>query len=180
MSKDDLLSIIAYIRTLKPIKNKVPDRQLMMPIAMAYPGKFLQPSVDSNMRPPASDLVKYGMYLVTMADCGTCHSPLTPQGPDMSRMFQGGYTFQLPSNKVTSANITPDSATGIGAWNEERFMNKFVIYREEKSYNYDPGNQNTVMPLSVYAGMTDEDLKAIYAYLRTVPAANNKVEKFPK
>jgi mono/diheme cytochrome c family protein len=114
MAKDDLLSIIAYIRTLKPIKNKVPQRQLMVPISMVYPAKYLQPSVDSNMRPPESDRVKYGEYLVTMADCATCHSPMTKQGPDMSRAFAGGYVFELPSNKVASANITSDSATGIG------------------------------------------------------------------
>lgn len=181
MAKDDLLSIIAYIRTLKPIKNKVPARQLMIPIAMVYPGKFLQPSVDGNVRPPESDQVKYGEYLITFIDCGTCHSPLTPQGPDMSRMYAGGYTFDLgATGKVTSANITPDSATGIGAWTEERFMNKFTLYREEKNYNYDPGKQNTIMPLSEMAGMKDEDLKAIYAYLRTVKPISNKVEKYPK
>ncbi|MEO7924317.1 MAG: c-type cytochrome [Chitinophagaceae bacterium] len=180
MAKEDLMSIIAYIRTLKPIKNKVPDRQLMMPIAMAYPAKFLQPSVDANVRPPESDVANYGHYLITMADCGTCHSPLTPTGPDMSRMYAGGYTFDLGSNKVNSGNITPDSATGIGTWTEERFMNKFTLYREEKSYDYDPGKQNTIMPLSLYAHMKDEDLKAIYAYLRTVKPISNKVEKFPK
>ncbi|MBI5858414.1 MAG: cytochrome C [Sphingobacteriales bacterium] len=181
MAKEDLMSIIAYIKTLKPIKNKVPARQLMMPISMAYPGPALQASVDGNIRPAENDLVKYGGYLANMADCGTCHSPLTPQGPDvMTRKFAGGYTFQLPANKVTSSNITSDSATGIGTWTEERFLNKFIPYREEKGYNYDPGNQNTVMPLSLLAGMTDADLKAIYAYLRTIKPISNKVEKFPK
>lgn len=180
MAKEDLLSIIAYIKTWKPIRNKVPARQLMMPIAMAYPGPALQASVDGNVRPPESDKVQYGGYLATMADCGTCHSPQTPQGPDVNRMFAGGYTFDLGTNKVSSANITPDSTTGIGAWTEERFLNKFTQYREEKSYNYNPGNQNSVMPLSILAGIKDEDLKAIYAYLRTVKPVSNKVEKFPK
>jgi mono/diheme cytochrome c family protein len=181
MAKEDLMSIIAYIKTLKPIKNKVPARQLMMPVSMAYPGPALQPSVDGNIRPPETEQVKYGEYLANMADCGTCHSPLTPQGPDvMTRKFAGGYTFQLPTNKVTSSNITSDSTTGIGTWTEERFLNKFIPYREEKGYNYDPGNQNTVMPLSLLAGMTDADLKAIYAYLKTVKPISNKVEKFPK
>ena len=180
MAKEDLLSIIAYIRTWKPIRNKVPARQLMMPIAMAYPGPALQASIAGNVRPPESDKVQYGGYLATMADCGTCHSPQTPQGPDVSKMFAGGYTFDLGTNKVAAANITSDSATGIGAWTEERFLNKFTQYREEKSYSYDPGNQNSVMPLSVLAGMKDEDLKAIYAYLRTVKPISNKVEKFPK
>jgi mono/diheme cytochrome c family protein len=179
MAKTDLLSIIAYIRTLKPINNAVPARQIFVPIAAVYPGKFLQPTVDSNMAPQASDVVKYGGYLAMVADCGTCHSPLTPQGPDHTRMFAGGYIFDLGSNKVASANITPDS-TGIGNWSEERFMNKFITYRDSSQINRDPGNQNTIMPLSLYAGMKDEDLKAIYAYMRTVQPISNVVEKFPK
>ncbi|HQV54822.1 MAG: cytochrome C [Chitinophagaceae bacterium] len=180
MAKEDLLSIIAYIRTLKPIKNKVAERQLMMPIALAYPGQYLQASVDGNTKPSTGDMVKYGEYLITIADCGTCHSPLTPQGPDLSRMYAGGYTFNMGSNKVQSANITSDTATGIGSWTEERFLNKFHPYLKEESYNFDPGNQNTVMPVIEIAGMKDADLKAIYAYLRTVKPNKNLVEKFPK
>lgn len=181
MAKDDLLCIIAYIKTLKPIKNKVGERQLMMPIAMAYPAKFLQPSVDNNVRPPENDKVKYGEYLITMADCGTCHSPLTPQGPDMSRMYAGGYRFDLgETGIVNSANITPDSASGIGTWTEERFLNKFIPYREEAAYSHHPGKQNTIMPLEFIAGMKDEDLKAIYAYLRTVKPISNLIVKYPE
>lgn len=180
MAKEDLLSIIAYIRTLKPIKNKISPRQLMIPIAMAYPGPALQPSVDGNVRPAESDIVKYGGYLITVADCGTCHSPLTKQGPDRSRMYAGGYVFDLGSNKVASANITPDSATGIGTWTEERFLAKFAPYREEKNYDYAPGKENTIMPLTLIAGMTDNDLRAIYAYLHSIKPISNKVEKFPK
>jgi len=179
MAKSDLLSIIAYIRTLKPISNAVPARQLFVPIGVVYPGKILQPSIDSNMAPPATDVVKYGGYLAMVADCGTCHSPLTPQGPDHTRMYAGGYLFDLGSNKVASANITPDS-TGIGNWSEERFMNKFTTGRDSSQINRDPGNQNTIMPLALYAGMKDEDIKAIYAYLRTVAPIKNVVEKFPK
>ncbi len=178
--KEDLMSIVAYIRTLKPIKNKIADRQLFIPIAMAYPGPALQPSVENNVAPPESDKVKYGEYLATLADCGTCHSPLTQHGPDMTRMYAGGYLFKLPTFTVNSSNITPDSATGLGTWTEERFMAKFIPYREEKNYNFTVGKENTIMPLSLHAGMTDSDLKAIWAYLRTVKPISNKVEKYPK
>ena len=94
-------------------------------------------------------------------------------------MFAGGNTFNEGTFKVTTANITPDSATGLGAWNEERFMNKFTVCREEKGYNYDPGKSNTIMPIVTYAGMSDNDLKAIYAYLRTVKPLKNLVVKYP-
>jgi mono/diheme cytochrome c family protein len=180
MAKEDLLSIIAYIRTLKAIKNKVQDRHLMIPAVAFYNPQFLQPSIDGNVRPPMSDMVKYGQYMVTFSDCQTCHTPLTPRGPDMSRPFAGGFLFDAGTFKVNSANLTSDSATGLGTWTEERFLNKFTPYREEKNYNINPGTQNTYMPLSAYAGMTDDDLKAIYAYLHTVKAISNKVEKYPK
>jgi mono/diheme cytochrome c family protein len=180
MAKEDLLSIVAYIKTLKPIKNKVPERKLMIPISMAYPGPALQKSVDGNVRPSASDKVKYGEYLSSVADCGGCHTPFMKGQPDFSRGYGGGNTFNLGSFKVGSANITPDSATGIGTWTEERFLNKFTPYREEKNYNFTAGKENTIMPLSDYSGMKDDDLKAIYAYLHTLKPVSNKVEKYPK
>jgi mono/diheme cytochrome c family protein len=180
MAKEDLLSIIAYIRTLKPIKNKVPDRQLMIPISMAYPGPALLASVDGNVRPPERDKVKYGEYLATFADCQTCHTPFAKGQPDFSRAYAGGNKFHVGNFTVNSANLTPDSASGLGTWTEERFLNKFTQYREEKGYNFDPGTQNTIMPLVSYAGMKDGDLKAIYAYLRTVKTVSNTVEKYPK
>ena len=179
MAKDDLVAIIAYLRTLKPISNKIPARQLMMPIAMAYPGPMLQASIDANVRPAETDIVKYGEYLTNMADCGTCHSPLTQQGPDFSRRFAGGYPFDMGTFFVTSANITPDSTTGIGRWTEDQFLNRFIPFREEKNYNFDPGKSNTIMPVSEFAGMTDSDLKAIFAYLKTVKPISNMVEKYP-
>jgi mono/diheme cytochrome c family protein len=180
MAKSDLLSIIAYIRTLKAIKNKVPSRELLVPISAVYPAPALAPSVDGNVLPPETDPLKYGAYLVNAGLCSECHTPRTPKGPDFSKMYAGGFSFNMGSFNVTSANITSDSATGIGAWNEERFLNKFTNYRDEKSYSIDPGKQNTLMPVSAYAGMKDSDLKAIYAFIHTVPPIKNKVEKYPK
>jgi hypothetical protein len=180
LPKKELMSMIAYIRTLKPISNKVPARQLMMPMTMMYPGPALQPSIDGNVMPSPSDKVAYGGYLVEMAECGTCHTPMTPQGPDMSKRFSGGWTFDVGSFKVTSANITQDSATGIGLWTEAQFLDKFIKYREEKNYNFNPGKENTIMPLTIMAGMTDDDLKAIHAFMKTVKPISNKVEKYPK
>ena len=81
---------------------------------------------------------------------------------------------------MTSANITPDSATGIGTWSEERFLNKFFPYRKEEAYNHDPGKENTMMPLVAYAGMQDNDLKAIHAFLKTLPPVKNAVVRYPK
>jgi len=180
MTKDDLMSIIAYLRTLKPIKNTIPDRQLMIPISMAYPGPALQKSIDGNVCPPESDTVKYGAYLINIAGCSDCHTPYVKGRPDFSREFGGGNTFVVGKFKVTAANITPDSTTGIGAWDLDAFMKKFTVCREEKGYNYDPGKLNTAMPVVDYSGMKDSDMKAIYAYLRTVKPVKNSITKYPQ
>ncbi|HYC39734.1 MAG TPA: c-type cytochrome [Chitinophagaceae bacterium] len=180
MSEYDLKSIIAYIRTLKPIRNKVPERQLFVPISAVYPAPAIQQDLTKNELPPKSDLVKYGEYLTNAAVCADCHTPMTKQGPDFSRAFAGGFLFNKGHFKVNSANITSDSATGIGTWNEERFLNKFTLYREEKNYDYNPGKENTYMPVTLYARMSDEDLRAIHAYLKTIPPISHQVEKYPK
>lgn len=179
MAKEDLLSIVAFLRTLKPIKNEVPKRQLMIPLKLAYPPN-LKSSIDSNVIPPASNSVAYGAYMATTANCAACHTPMVKGQFDFSKAFAGGFTFHAESFTVTSANITPDSATGLGTWNEERFLNKFIPYRKEEAYSHNPGKQNTIMPLTFYAGMTDDDLKAIYAFLKTLPPTKNAVEKYPK
>ncbi len=180
MAKEDLLSIIAYLRTLKPIKNVVPARELMIPISMAYPAPALQKSIDDNVKPAATDTVKYGGYLTNMAGCFDCHTPFVKGQPDFANMFAGGNTFNIGGFKVTSSNITPDAATGIGAWSDTMFINKFIACRKEKGYNYDAGKANTIMPVVDFAGMTDADLKSIFAYLKTLKPINNKIVKYPE
>ncbi|MDQ3681756.1 MAG: cytochrome c [Bacteroidota bacterium] len=176
LPKQDILDIIAYLRTIKPINNAVPERKLFIPISMAYPPN-LKTEIDKNIRPAETDRVKYGEYLVTIADCRTCHTPMNERG-QQGEAFTGGMTFNTPSFTVTSANITPDSLTGIGAWTEKMFLEKFKTYRNAEGYQYDPGKQNTIMPWTLFAKMNDDDLKAIYAYLRTLKPANNKIEKW--
>jgi mono/diheme cytochrome c family protein len=176
LPKQDILDIIAYLRTIKPISNPVPERKLFIPISTAYPPN-LQSATDNIARPAETDQVKYGEYLVTMADCRTCHTPMNERG-QQGEAFTGGMTFNTPAFTVTSANITPDSLTGIGAWTEQKFIEKFKTYRDVKVYEYDPGKQNTMMPWTLYAKMKDDDLKAIYAYLRTLKPVSNKIEKW--
>ncbi|MBK7374785.1 MAG: c-type cytochrome [Ferruginibacter sp.] len=178
MSKDDVYSIIAYIRTLKPSTNKVPERKLMMPVSLAYP-PLKSSSPDSNRAPDVSDMVKYGAYVWNSAACMDCHTPMEKGQFVMSKMMAGGFTFDLGSFVVTSANLTPDTATGIGKWTEQQFLDKFRNYRDKASYSANPGKNNSIMPWTMYANMTDFDIKAIYRFLQTLPPVNNKVEKYP-
>jgi hypothetical protein len=147
---------------------------------MAYPAPALQKSIDSNVCPPATDKVNYGRYLITIAGCGDCHTPFVKGRPDFSKALAGGNTFHLAEFSVTSANITPDSITGIGTWDANAFVGKFSVCRKEEGYNFNAGKRNTIMPIVDYAGMTDGDLKAIFAYLHSVPPVKNLVKKYPE
>lgn len=178
MSKDDVKSIVAFLRTLKPNSNKVPERKLGMPVSMAYP-PLQNESVERNVRPDETEIVKYGGYMVNIAACMDCHTQMEKGQFVMSKMFGGGYLFDMGTFKVNSANISPDSATGIGKWTEEMFLDKFKNYRDPVSFKNNPGKNNSIMPWSVFAQMDDFDIKAIYRYLKTIPPVNNAVVKYP-
>jgi len=179
MSKEDIYSIVAYIRTLKPNSNKVPDRKLLIPMSLAYP-PLQSASPDNNVKPDVSNMVKYGEYMMNSAACMDCHTPMEKGQFVMSKYMAGGRIFDMGSFVVTTANITPDSTTGIGGWTEATFLAKFKTYRDAATYKTNPGKFNSIMPWVMYANMDDFDIKAIYRYLRTIPAVNNKIEKHPK
>lgn len=178
MSKEDVYSIIAYIRTLKPNSNKVPDRKLMIPASLAYP-PLQSASLEANVKPDVSDIVKYGSYMWNSSACMDCHTPMEKGQFVMSKMMAGGRKFDLGLFTVTSSNLTPDTATGIGNWTEAMFLDKFKNYRDPAAYRSNPGKNNSIMPWTLYANMDDFDLKAIYRFLQTLPPVNNKVEKYP-
>lgn len=125
-----------------------------------------------------------GAYLVYAADCSGCHTKfdMNKLDFDMNSYLAGGNRGSDSAHgfKVNTANLTPDTSTGIGGWTEEVFLNKFKNYRDEKNYSYSPGKYNSFMPWTILANAKDEDLKAIYAYLRTINPVTNKVEKWPK
>jgi cytochrome c553 len=146
-----------------------------------------------------SDMVKRGEYLVSASGCHDCHTPhkMGPQGPepDMSRALSGHQAGQqLPPPPALNGpwtfagigsftawagpwgisytqNITPDPETGIGNYTEDQFV---MTIREGKKQ----GRGRALlppMPWPVIRNFSDEDLKSIYAYLRTVKPIKNKV-----
>lgn len=95
--------------------------------------------------------------------------------------FAGGMAFIETGYRTRSANITPDVDTGIGSWTEQQFVDKFKGFENPTNATLSEPErpQNTPMPMLAYAGMTRQDLAAIYAYLRTIKPIINRVEKFP-
>ena len=178
MDKEDIYSIIAYIRTLKPIENKTAETKLKFPlnfIVKTIPAKNV-----FGTKPDKTDMVKYGQYLVQSSGCADCHTPMVKGEPVPGKEFAGGFSVNLtPTNISTTANITPDPETGIGKLSKEDFLNKFRAFRNPSAFvTVQPDQFQTFMPWQLFSGMTDEDLGAIYEYLRTIKPVNNKVEKF--
>jgi mono/diheme cytochrome c family protein len=126
-----------------------------------------------------------GRYLVeNVAGCGGCHTPTDPvtHAPIISKMFAGGELFDLGPfvGKVYTANITPDSATGIGGMTDAQLtdaITKGIVTHTHGSQTHT--DTLIVMPYQHYAYLTDYDVKAIIAYLRHVvkPVTNEVQEK---
>lgn len=177
MAPEDLHAVIAYIRTLKPIDKIPPAKQMAVPMAVF--GPLPDNDYHNNTKPDTADKVKYGEYLVTIAHCQECHTTKDKKGMPMpDKMFAGGNTEPFKTFAVHTANITADSATGIGEWSEAMFIAKFRSNASRESLERKPGKYNTYMPWSFYGTMTDSDLKAVYAYLRSVPRVKSLVVKW--
>jgi mono/diheme cytochrome c family protein len=147
---------------------------------------------------PQPAQVARGRYLVNFGGCNDCHTPLkmTPKGPmpDMTRMLSGHpQDTKLPPPKLApgpwfaatagmtawtgpwgisyTANLTPDKNTGLGIWTEDMFIKTMRTGRHMGA-----GRELLPpMPWQSLASLTDEDLKSIFAYLRTIPAIKNQV-----
>lgn len=175
MDKDDIISIIAYIRSLAPINKEIPATHLDFPVN--FINNTLPRAASFRKRPLPSDSIQYGGYLVNAAGCVGCHSQTDKGEVIKGTEFGGGMEFHLPSGTLRSANITRDTKNGIGLWTKENFIKRFKLYADK---NYQPKKvgltvNNTVMPWTVFSGMTETDLGAIYAFLRTVKPSTNKV-----
>lgn len=179
LEREDLYAVIAYIRTLKPVERANEESIADFPmnlIMRTIPGD----APVLNKRPPSSDRIAYGKYMLTAASCIECHSQRKDGDIIEGLEFAGGMEFQFPNGSIVrSANITPDVETGIGNWTEEGFINRFRAFSDSVFVPtvLNEGQVNTVMPWMRYSGMTDEDLGAIFAYLMSLKAINNNVEK---
>lgn len=177
LNQEDIYAIIAYLRTLQPIQNQVPESVSDFPMSFIINTIPAKPNFQPI--PERKDLLAYGKYLTTAAACGECHTQ-KENGQNIAGMeFAGGMEFKFPTGEILrSPNISPDPKTGIGNWTREAFVNRFKAHVTAQPIA-ENGFQ-TVMPWTMYAGMTDDDLSAIYTYLQSVPVKENKVERFSK
>ncbi len=177
MDKEDVYDIIAYLRQLPPVKSEIPQRSI------DFPMNFILNTIPANAvpleRPAKTDLVNYGHYLVTIAACIECHTQVNKGQIIPELAYAGGREFQMGNGIVRSANITPDAETGLGNWTEDTFIARFKAYTDSVNVGkLAPNRVNTIMPWAMYGGMDTTDLRAIYAYLKTIQPVKNKVEHF--
>jgi len=180
MSKEDIYSIVAYLRTLKPIENKVPKRKLNFPMNLIV--RTIPKQAEFGELPYSSDPIAYGKYMTNAAGCTDCHTPMDKGRPLDGMEFAGGYAMSPPTGgTVNTSNITPHE-TGIKGWTREGFIMRFKALNNPAAHQakLEKDQVNTPMPWTYYAKMEAEDLGAIYDYLMSVPAVDNKVEKYPE
>ena len=179
LDEEDIKSVIAYVRTLPAIENSVPESKA------DFPMNFIINTIPSKAKlsamPPAADSLAYGKYLATAGSCGECHTPFEKGKVIEEFYLAGGRVFELPSGTLISANITPDPETGIGNWTKEAFIQRFRAFRDSANAHQKVDfmkEYNSIMPWVMYAGMTDQDLGAIYTYLRSVKPIKQTIVKF--
>jgi mono/diheme cytochrome c family protein len=132
----------------------------------------MMPQMEPKYPVDASEPVKRGWYLVRIAQCNDCHTTADPDGnPRTELMFAGGELLTGPWGDVVSANITPDP-TGISHYDEALFIKTIRTGRASGGVR----DLNPLMPYSYFRNMTDEDLMAIFAYLRTVKPVRHNVD----
>ncbi len=168
MSDEDLTAIISYLRSQKPVDQKVPDHDLnvMGNLVKAFMVKPVGPggAVPVSVKPDTS--ASYGRYFVTsIAECGGCHTQRNLSGAFTGEPFAGGNPME---NGLVPPNLTPDSGSRIFSWTQADFINRF---RKGKL------NPDSHMPWNSYKRMNDTELKAIYNYLKTVKPAKTPVVK---
>ena len=162
LTPGDLDGIVAYLRTLKPVKNKVPD-----PIyKIALPHHVFPGAEKAYTQADLNDKLKRGFYLVTIGHCMECHTPFAPPGgPDFKNSLgKGGREFPGPWGVSKSRNITSHKTAGIGDWTDAEI--KAAITQGKRK---DGTALNGPMGYEYYAKMTDADLDAVIAYVRTLP-----------
>lgn len=178
MDKEDVKSIVAFLRTLKPIKNDIPASEPDFPMSLII--NTIPKKAELVTMPSKDNVLDYGKYLINAAACAECHTNAI-KGKKVEGMdYAGGREFVFPQGKkIVSANITPDNETGLGYWTEATFVNKFKSFSDRsKLQDYkSPKDYQSIMPWSMYAGLDTTDLKAMFAYLQTLKPIKNKVEK---
>ncbi len=172
LSDGDLTAIISYLRTVAPVRNSVPKSEwnLLGKILKALVIVPVGPSLEIPKSVTPGPTVEYGKYLAeSVANCRGCHTERDLKtGKYTGIPYAGGFHIPCevnPAMELVTPNITSDPATGkLANWTEEDFLQRF---RKGKVIH------ESMMPWGPFSRLADDDLKAIYRFLKTVPPVKN-------
>lgn len=163
MSDEDLTAIISYLRSLKPVRNKVPDHNynIMGRLIKAFLIKPVGPTEEVKEAVWRDTTANYGRHMVmAVANCNECHTRRDGIGNYVGDPLAGGTVFkEKGKTTLITPNLTPDPSGRLYGWTQEMFINRF---RQGKLIPH------SHMPWESYGRMTDDELKAIFNYLRSV------------
>jgi mono/diheme cytochrome c family protein len=166
---EDLASIVVYLRSLPPVRNSLPQTEIIFPVKY-FIRNAPQPVTGPVGQPDISDPLKRGTYLVNLIGCANCHTPVDNHHNSIPGMdFAGGQILEGPWGKVASTNLTADPS-GIPYYNEALFI------RTMRTGAVASRELSPAMPWSAFRNMTDQDLAAIFTYLATLKPISHRVD----
>jgi len=181
MAHEDVQALIAFMRTLKPVKKATPPLETWAPFARSV-GTPLFLQVFGKFSPAPAQAprsgIERGRYLVDhVALCGDCHTPRNFLGVPNQSLYMAGASEKIGPLGEAVLNITPDKETGIGDWQRED-----IAYLLTAGIKPDGDNVQGLMEEVIqgtthgYKDMKKEDALAIADYLKSIPPIKNKVE----
>jgi mono/diheme cytochrome c family protein len=167
MSDEDLISVISFLRSQKPVRNEIPENtfNVVGNMVKAFLVKPVGPEGEVAKSIKRDTSAAYGKYLaVSIANCSGCHTKRDLTGGYTGEPFAGGAEFDEKAGIYIPPNLTPHFTGRIWKWSQEAFIARF---RTGKLV------EGTPMPWNSFKRMSDDELKAIYKYLQTVKPVNN-------
>ncbi len=184
MADEDLYSVIAWLRSddprLAPDSREYPPNQFNLFIKTLSNTLFSPPPFPEKplVIPNVADKIAFGKYVADdLSNCYICHSgdilKANSLVPEKSFGYYGGGTAMRneAGETVTSANLTMDTETGLGNWTEQQFI-------EAVRFGKNPRGGTLSSPMMPHSMLTDEEVSAIFTYLKTVPVIKNPVRRY--
>jgi mono/diheme cytochrome c family protein len=172
LSDEEVASVVAYLRTLAPVKKQRELTHINIPVRW-FLKALPKPITTPVPEPDLSDPVARGRHLADIGRCEECHTPVDGRHQPLPGMaYSGGQEFRGPWGLTRSSNITPH-ASGIAHYSEDVFV------RTMRTGNIGGRRIGSLMPWTSLRNMTDQDLKALWAYLKTVPPVAHDVPREP-
>lgn len=171
LADDDLTAVVSYLRMQPAVAHAVPEHQLTWfgKALMAFAITPARPTMAPPVKSPAGATIERGAYLANhVSSCVSCHTNRGQDGALVGPPFGGGQRMDVAADATkvfVTPNLTPDPASSpVGAWTEDTFVGRFKVGEVI------PGSP---MPWGAFARLTDDDVRALYRYLRTLPPTHN-------